>query len=644
MMSMRGAIAQLRIAISPRMTLKKDLISGIKPFSLSLRLKNTAFLRKVSFMERRTFLKSTGAAALGGSFGASSLFGAFTSSNAHAAQQPSSGGRIGKQPIRPMSEDLTSYTGVWSETQLWHLLRRCMFGVPESQFLAAQQIAPFGLVATTPMNAIVTKLLACQNLTNVPLPVLSSSPPTPEAWLQTIPTGNPNLLAMEIQEIENWWFDQMMQENLTIRQKMTLMWTNHFVTGSAMVQISAYVYQYLITCMTNALGNFQTFATAISQDPAMLLYLNGNQNYWTSKSNDINENYAREVMELFTLGITFPGTQIPNYTQDDIEYSAQALTGWAPTTTYPFVGQFNSARHDPNSKTFLGQTGNFAMSDILSIIFQQPTAASATLLGLPSGFPEGYTSAYWACQRIYKTFVYYDPTVTDPNGTVRDAMAQLMLNPPSPYKPFDIPPVLQALLTSEHFYDASVIGAQIKSPAEYVGSLVREFGLTYPAFDPSDPPATGNKDGNNNPTYTDTNPTLSIMTNVIMNVSQGQQLLNPPNVAGWPGGENWLSAGTFQGRQTYSDLILGSTTFVNSGKNWDLQFSADTYANQIASASTLAEGVLLSDLEDVSLAFTLRPIESAELAPDPTKTDDVIGTQVPTFAPALSQLPEFQLF
>ncbi len=518
-----------------------------------------------------------------------------------------------------------------------------MFGVPESQFLAAQALGS--------MDAVVTQLLACQNLTNVPLPSMASSAP----WVNNFPTnyqaGSNNalnqatLMAYEVIETVNWWFDQMMQENLSIRQKMTLMWTNHFVTGSATVNIPSYVYTYLITCMTNALGNFKDFASAISIDPAMLLYLNGNQNFVTGKRSEVNENYARELMELFTLGINFPGTSSPNYTQDDVENNARALTGWTPTITAPFVGQFNNARHDTTNKTFLGQTGNWALSDVINIIFQQPTTSPAYPPGAPTGFPQGYTAAYWACETMYKTFVYYNPSVTDPNGTVRDAMARLMLNPPSPYHPFDIAPILRALLTSAHFYDASVIGAQIKSPAEFAGSLVREFGLTYPAFNPTNPPVKGqNSQGLNE--YTDTNPALSFLTNAIMNNSQGQQLLNPPNVAGWPGGENWLSAGSFQGRQNFSNLILNKKTA--------LTFDENTYMDQIPNVTgSTTEAELFPQLEAVSLedfsnntpGQVLGPIESKYLAKNPSMTvAGDLASDVPTFALALAQLPEFQLF
>ena len=165
----------------------------------------------------------------------------------------------------------------------------------------------------------------------------------------------------------------------------------------------------------------------------MLVYLNGNQNYVFQGQSFVNENYARELMELFTLGLNDPNTGKPNYTQTDVENSARALTGWQPTTSAPFVGTFNQGLWDQTDKTFLGQTGNWALSDIIKIIFEQ-------------GTPAGYTSAYWACQKIYKEFVYYVP-----NASVVDAMATLMLNPPSPYKPFDIAPVMAALLSRRAF-------------------------------------------------------------------------------------------------------------------------------------------------------------------------------------------------
>ncbi len=579
-------------------------------------------------MERRTFLTSAGALGLLSSFVPLKANSAWFV-NGHTSLT----GR--GEPLQTESADLSPYTGAWGDTQLRHLLRRAMFGVPQSQFDAAKALGS--------MNAVVSKLLEAQDVNKVPLP------PPPASWVNGLPTdpkvsdpgGAVNLNRLyntRIVEIGNWWFDLMVQENLSIREKMTLLWTNHFVTGSLTVQHPGYMYTYLQTCRQYALGNFKNFAYAISIDPAMLIYLNGNQNYIVGTKSYANENYARELMELFTLGILDPKTGLPNYTETDIQNSARALTGWKPTVKAPFIGWLQNGvntnpdtgtvpqnEHDTGTKTFLGQTGNWGLQDILNIIFQQ-------------GTPPGYTSAYFVCQKLYEEFVYYIP-----NPSVVDAMAQLMLA-----NNFEIAPVMQALLTSAHFYDPNVIGAQLKSPAMYAGSLVREFGLTYPAFDPTDPPIKSTDPNTHYNTYTDTNPTLTLITQVIMANAGGQQLLNPPNVKGWPGGHNWISTGTFQARESESYIALNNG-YVNTKSNINLAFNADMYARQIQNAAGLSSQALSQALEDLSLAFTLGPLEAGDLQkdisatyPDPNYKYD--PTDVKGFAVYLTSLPEFQLY
>ena len=519
----------------------------------------------VCIMERRTFLKSTGA------LGAGSIFGAFSSSSVRAGSGPETRARLAgpgmEKPLETESNDLTPYTGPWGDAQLHHLLRRSMFGVPPAQFLAAKALGG--------MNAVVDKLLAASDTTKDPLP------PEPAAYMHdylvpirgnlTDAINKQRLDSMREQQLINWWFDLMVQENLSIREKMTLFWTNHFVTGYQSVQATGYMYAYLNSCRKNALGNFKNFALEISTTGAMLVYLNGNQNTKKGNSNFINENYARELMELFTLGILDPKSGLPNYTETDVQNSARALTGWQLYTLdtsgnqIPVSAPFNGVLwdgsagtkpwHDTGSKTFLGQTGNFGLSDVINIIFQQ-------------GTPAGYTPAHFICQELYQNFVYNSQNLSDSQLSVIDAMATLMLQ-----NNFDIAPVMKALLSSAHFYDVNIIGAQLKSPAEFMGSLVREFALTYPTFVTSDPQKTG-VDGAGYDLYADPNPTLSLITSAIMGNSQGQQLLDPPNVKGWPGGHNWISTGTFQGRENTSLAAL-SNLYVNAKQNWNLTFSPD---------------------------------------------------------------------
>lgn len=528
--------------------------------------------------------------------------------------------------MQSLSNDLTPYTGAWGEDQLRHLLRRAMFGVPESQFQKAKALGS--------MSAVLDRLLACADLTKVPLPAKFAS------WLDEYPTVtglsgvetmNVNVLEMyKIQEVENWWFDQIVKEDLSIRQKMTLLWTNHFVTGSGVVNAAGYSFTYLMTCMQFALGNLKDFALAISKDPAMLVYLNCNENYVDAGVRHINENYARELLELFTLGLFDPRTGKPNYSEQDIQEAARALAGWQPTNfknvdnpIVPFAGVLwdgtngNPERRDTGTKTFLGQTGNWALADILRIIFEQ-------------GTPAGYTAAYWFCQKLYQQFVY-----AVPNASVIDAMATVLLA-----NNFEIVPVMRALLSSAHFYDVNTIGSQIKSPIELAGSLVREFALTYPPFNSVKPPVSDTTMSGIK-LYIETNKGISLLTRTA-GAALGQELLNPPNVKGWQGGEKWIAAGSFQARQN-----LSYTVIKNTGNPSAAQFNPYTYASQVPNggSTTATAEQILPALEKISLAFSLGPIESNELNPDPTATDvaDNLIAGASGFAIKLAQLPEFQL-
>jgi hypothetical protein len=294
------------------------------------------------------------------------------------------------QPLNTESNDLTPYAGEWTDTTLRHLLRRAMFGVPINQFYAAQSLGG--------MSAVVDKLLLDQPL-----------PAKPASYVDEIVKPDPNATdknkagmeagnheRIRANQISNWWFDLMIKENLSIREKMTLLWSNHFVIGTDVVSFTAFLYSYNQTLRANALGNMKAFVKAVSIDPGMLLYLNGNQNYdgvapggSGRKGTNINENYARELQELFTLGILDPINGMPNYTEDDVQQAAKALTGWTFTTSAPFIGQFYPASHNNDQKTYLGKTGNWGMDDIIDIIF--------SYMGPQGNNAPGFNAAYWFC-------------------------------------------------------------------------------------------------------------------------------------------------------------------------------------------------------------------------------------------------------
>jgi uncharacterized protein (DUF1800 family) len=594
-------------------------------------------------MDRRKFLIGSGAT-LAAVAGLSKAENAFAENTNPGIPEYSAGNMDSNpQPLATQSNDLSPFpTNLWTDQTLRHLLRRAMLGVPLAQFQAAQTLSS--------MTAVVAKLLTDQPLPAKPAAYLDQIAP-PDAGDLTqfgklIAAQDATSLELtRSNQVADWWMDLILQENLSITEHMTLLWSNHFVIGSDVVKPAGYLYTYNQTLRANALGNMKTFVKAVSIDPAMLIYLNGNQNFdgvvpggTKNEGLNINENYARELQELFTLGLNDPVSGLPNYSENDVQQAAKALTGWAPTTTAPFDGVFYPNSHNNDQKTYLGQTGNWALDDIINIIF--------TYKGPGGNTRPGFNTAYWFCQKIYMEFVYYVP-----NTSVITAMANMMLD-----SNWDIKPVLSALLQSAHFYDPLVQNAQLKSPVNFIASLVREFGLTYIPFNSADVTWDGtSRTSNNIKIYTDPNVTLSYMTvsSAYGASSIGEQLLQPPNVKGWPGGHNWISTGTFQQRETDSNNFLlnppgldGSTKV----KGVKIELASPTaWVQALPNFANLKSHDIAVALTTLVLNKTLGPLESGTLylALNPQSLPDsdfyLVDKDIANFAIALAQLPEFQL-
>ncbi len=230
-----------------------------------------------------------------------------------------------------------------------------------------------------------------------------------------------------------WWLELMRTGGLSLREKMVLLWHNHFVSEASVVKIPQYMVKQNALFRTYAFGNVQNLVKQVTRDPAMLIYLDGRKN----TKRRPNENYARELMELFTMGIG-------HYTEQDIAEAARALTGWK---VEGLEAVFYEKRHDDGEKTFLGRTGNFNDWDIVDIIFEQEATAE------------------WFCRKLYKEFVFYQ--VDD--AVVAELAAVMRANH------YEIKPVLSTLLKSEHFYSPQFRGAKIKSPVEFVVGALKQF-------------------------------------------------------------------------------------------------------------------------------------------------------------------------
>lgn len=293
-------------------------------------------------------------------------------------------------------------------------------------------------------------------------------------------------------EVQRWWLARMIETTRPLEEKLTLFWHGHFATSFRVIEDSYHMFAQNELFRKHAAGNFGDLLTAIVQDPAMLEYLDNNDN----RKGQPNENLAREVMELFGLGLG-------NYTEEDIKEGARALTGYTFQDD-EFV--FTKRNHDPNEKTILGQSGNWNGEDFARIILSKNACAR------------------FIARKLYAFFVADLPS--DEQGGVRDVepwrrklvneLGDMLHN-----RKYEIKPVLRRLFLSEHFYSPDVMRSQIKSPTQLVVGAART--LNAPTRD------------------------LSILNDALD--LMGQRLFLPPSVKGWPGGRAWINTSTLYVRQ-----------------------------------------------------------------------------------------------
>ncbi|ARV09870.1 hypothetical protein BTO05_09530 [Winogradskyella sp. PC-19] len=230
------------------------------------------------------------------------------------------------------------------------------------------------------------------------------------------------------------WIDKLVLSENVLRERMTLFWANHFVCGDKNV---VHIQQYNNTLRLHALGDFRTFVKAISKEVAMIKYLNLRQN----KKAEPNENFARELMELFTLGRG-------NYTEKDIKESARAFTGYSQNFKGEYI--FRKFLHDYGQKVFLGKTGNFNGDDIIDIILEQRQCAK------------------FICNKVYSYFV---------NETTNEFHVESMTD--VFYKDYNIEKLMRFVFTQDWFYDAKNMGSKIKSPIDFLVGLSKTVPVKY---------------------------------------------------------------------------------------------------------------------------------------------------------------------
>jgi uncharacterized protein (DUF1800 family) len=423
---------------------------------------------------------------------------------------------------------LAMYTGAFGKAELVQLLKRTLLGVKQSDIQA---------FTGQPLGAVIDALLTESAVPSPPVNNYNSSSYTDanvlsgQTWVNA-PYTDGTADSLRTTSYKAWWMGQMIKQQPNIQEKMVLFWHNHFSTQTTTIADSRYEYKHNALLRLFALGNFKQLVKQVTLDPAMLRYLNGYLNVKTAP----DENYGREMQELFTVG------KGPNslYTENDVKAAARVLTGYTVNATTISSG-FDPNKHDATDKQFSAFYNN-------TLITGKTGAAGATELDdLINMIFATNECALFICRYIYRFFIYYNiDDVTEAN--VIAPMADILRN-----NNYEIKPVLKALFTSQHFFDPLNKGCMIKSPVDFFVSVCREFDIAFPA----------------DTDYVNAYYMWDYIRTQAANISQN--IGDPPNVAGWPAyyvapeyHELWINTDTLPKRNQFTDTMLANGYTRNS--------------------------------------------------------------------------------
>ncbi len=479
------------------------------------------------------------------------------------------------------STGLNEYAGAWTETQVMHLVRRCLFGVTKDDiafFKAKTMSEAVDYLLTIPATPPSPPLNHYGSVVNDP------EVPVGQTWINAAANGN--LEGARRQSLKAWWLGLCVNQERNLREKMTLFWHNHFATESNIVQDSRYLYKHHALLRANCLGNFKDLVKQITIDPAMLVYLNGEDNTKTAP----DENYGRELQELFTVGKDLA----QHYTEDDVKAAARVLTGWRNNRT-GINSYFDSTRHDTTNKQFssfynnttiTGRSGTNAgmdeLNDLMNMIFAQEEVSK------------------YICRKIYRYFIYY---------IIDESIELQVIEPLAAHfrtTNYDIKAVMAKLLKSEHFYDALNMGCVIKQPVDFVAGCARLMNLQYPG-----------------PSNVQQQYSHWLYTQQYTAVI-GQDLGDPPNVAGWPAYyedpqyyELWINSDSLPKRNLLNDAML-YTGYNRFG--FKLIYDVIAFADQFGTPSD--PDLLLNDI----LALC-HPVSLSQTSKDSIKVSFLLSGQ-----------------
>ncbi len=500
-----------------------------------------------------------------------------------------------------------------------HLLDRCLFGAKKSEIDSL-----VGKDISTVINTLLQKI----DIPNPPVgyDVLDPDVPIGETWVNLAYNSDYNIYRRR--SFRCWWISQMMLQSVSLVEKMVLLWHNHFVTEIEVVDVAPFNYQYNQVLRANALGNIKQMAYEIVIDPAMLVYLNGESN----KASAPNENFGRELFELFTIGKgpLITDGNYTNYTEADIREAAKVLTGWKVDRTTN-KSYFTDTRHDQTTKVFSDAFGKTSIQNygadeyklLVDMIFSQKETARNLV------------------RKIYRWLMYYEINPEIESQIIEPLATTLFDNN------YEVKPMLAQLLSSQHFFSVDYQGSQIKNPMDFTIGVYRKCEIPLSAVF---------KDNYEN------------WLEVYYSSKSMEMILgDPPDVAGWPEYykapsfyELWINSSTVPQRTTYTDTLCGSGITKNGFK-----FVIDPFvltgmtgdpSNVTALLNGLAQIILPVQLNDAQfnlLKETLIPglpdstwtFEWIKYISNPTDTTQktLISKKLLAVIKAMLRMPEFYL-
>jgi uncharacterized protein (DUF1800 family) len=410
---------------------------------------------------------------------------------------------------------LSKLSNPLSFAQARHLLDRCTFGAAKADIDA--------FTGKTISEAL--EILTAN--TSLPSPPISTDARDTdvlvgETWINT--SDNSNFFNYRLTSLRSWWTGTLVTHQLSLTEKMTLFWHNHFALETVVVRRPRHLYYYVNLLRTNALGNFKTLMEEITISPAMLVYLDGDEN----RAGSPNENFGRELFELFSIGKgpLIGDGNYTNYTENDIKEAAKVLTGWQVNNTTS-TSYFNTNRHDKTLKTFsaafegqsIGNNEANEYKNLISMIFAKKETAR------------------YLTRKLYRYFVYYKIT-PEIETSIIEPLASILYD-----NNYEVKPVVLELLGSEHFFSEGFMGASIKNPLEFTVGIFRKCQVQI-----SSDPISNYQMWN----------TLHSQA-----ASMEMRLGDPPDVAGWPQyysepqfNRLWINSATIPNRTLYSDKMF----------------------------------------------------------------------------------------